>query len=69
MARPPLPPKPALPLPATVMMLPTTGPVAWGTSRTTLFRSSAMNRSPAESRARPRGLFSSASVGLPPSPL
>ena len=46
-AGPPSPEKPPFPLPATVVMT----PVVWFTSRTRLFKASAMKRSPAASTA------------------
>ena len=60
-AGPVSPLKPALPSPATVMIL----PVALTTSRTTLLPPSTMNRSPAESTATPQGPLSSAAVAGP----
>ena len=64
-ASPLSPVKPAVPLPATVMM----SPVAFTNSRIRLFWMSSMKTSPAGSRARPHGPFSSAEVATPLSPL
>jgi hypothetical protein len=61
---PPSPPKPALPLPATVAML----PVAGSTTRIRWLSVSAMNSRPSPSIAMSRGHASDASVAGPPSP-